>query len=190
LSDRELFLSLKQFVGKVEGSYTYRELAQCFLTHSCTTQSYLTFKDDLYEYLITSIEPEYGRHQFNARLYKQIKNTFTQFDSQKVDDLLLVRTCCQLFSFLVESPKQPEHLFFIDLISNIGSRQTTGLLLKIALLSRKAKPHLEKRFAILFNHYESQVINDILWLVESLENLNLALIVNFGTVDLSFITKR
>jgi hypothetical protein len=64
------------------------------------------------------------------------------------------------------------------------------LLLKIALLSRKAKPHLEKRFSILFNHYESQVINDILWLVESLENLNLALIVNFGTVDLSFITKR
>ena len=190
LSDRELFLALKQFVGKVEGSYTYRELAQCFLTHSCTTQSYLTFKDDLYEYLITSIEPEYGRHQFNERLYKQIKNTFPQFNSQKVDDLLLVRTCCQLFSFLVESPKQPEHLLFIDLISNIGSRQTTGLLLKIALLSRKAKPHLEKRFSILFNHYESQVVNDILWLVESLENLNLALIVNFGTVDLSFITKR
>jgi hypothetical protein len=100
LSDRELFLALKQFVGKVESSYTYRELAQCFLTHSCTTQSYLTFKDDLYEYLITSIEPEYGRHQFNERLYKQIKNTFPQFDSQKVDDLLLVTDLLPIIQLL------------------------------------------------------------------------------------------
>jgi hypothetical protein len=84
----------------------------------------------------------------------------------------------------VESPKQPEHLLFIDLISNIGPRQTTGLLLKIALLSRKAKPHLEKRFSILFNHYESQAVNDILWFVNLLENLNVALTLNFGSVDL------
>ena len=189
LSDRELFLALKQFVGKVEGSYTYRELAQCFLTHTCNTQSYLAFKTDLYEYLITSIDSEYGRHQFNQRLYKHLQNTFSEFDSHRVNDILLLRTCNQLFNFLVESPQRPEHLFFIDLVSNIGPVKTTGLLLKIVLLSRQAKPHLEKRFSILFNHYESQSVNDIVWFVKSLENLNVALIVNFGAVDLSFISK-
>jgi hypothetical protein len=89
----------------------------------------------------------------------------------------------------VESPQRPEHLFFIDLISNMGPVRTTGLLLKIVLLSRQTKPHLEKRFSILFNHYESQTVNDILWFVQSLENLNVALVVNFGDVDLSFINK-
>jgi len=67
---------------------------------------------------------------------------------------------------------------------------TTGLLLKIALLSRQSQPNLEKRFAILFQHYESQLIKDILWFVDSLENLNVALTVNFGDVDLSTINKH
>lgn len=189
LSDRELFLALKQFVGKAEGSYTYRELAQCFLTHTGNTQSYLAFKKDLYEYLITSIDPEYGRHQFNQRLYKHLQNTLSEFDSYRVNDLLLQRTCNQLFNFLLESPQRPEHLLFIDLISNIGPVQTTGLLLKIVLLSRQARPHLEKRFSLIFNHYESQAVSDITWFVKSLENLNIALNVNFGAVDLSFISQ-
>lgn len=190
LSDQELFLALKHFVGKVEGSHTYRDLAQGFLAHtSSKTQSYLSFKKDLYGYLIASIEPEYGKHQFNQRLYKQLLNTFPQYDSERINNVLLVRTCRQLFNFLVENPQRPEHLFFIDLISNIGALQTTGLLLKIVLLSRQARPDLEKRFSILFNHYESQEINDIAWFVKSLENLNVALIVNFGAVDLSFMNK-
>ncbi len=189
LSDRKLFLALRQFVGKVEGSSTYRDLAHVFLAHTCRTPSYLEFKKNLYEYLVASIEPEYGRHQFNQRLAKQLENTLPQCDSLKVNNILLIQTCRQLFNFLVEIPQRPEHLFFIDLISNIGSLRTTGLLLKIALLSREVKPHLEKRFSILFNHYESQGVNDILWFVESLENLNIALVVNFGNVDLSFISK-
>ena len=189
LSDRELLLALKQFVGKVEGSYSYRELAQCFLTHTGNTQSYLAFKKDLYEYLITSIDPEYGKHQFNQRLYKYLQNTLSEFDSHKVNENLIHRTCNQLFNFLVESPQRSEHIFFIDLISNMGPIRTTGLLLKIVLLSRQTRPHLEKRFSMLFNHYESQTVNDIVWLVQSLENLNIALNVNFGAVDLSFISK-
>lgn len=187
LSDRELGLALQQFMGKVEGSYTYRDLAQSFLAHTCQTQTYLAFKEDLYKYLITSIDPEYGRHQFNQRLYNNLQNTLPQFNSQKVNGTLLVQTCSQLFSFLVESPQRPEHILFIDLISNIGSLRTTGLLLKIVLLSRQVKPYLEKRFSILFNHYESKTIDDIIWLVKSLENLNIAFIVHFGDVDLSFL---
>lgn len=191
LGDSELFYALKQFVGRVEGSYTYRDLAQHFLTRSCNTRSYLAFKNDLYEYLITSIEPEYGKHQFNQRLHQQLKNTFPQWNSQRVNDFLVGQTCDQLFNFLVvESPQQPEHFIFIDLISNLGPLRTTGLLLKIVLLFPQIQPHLERRFSILFNHYESQAIEDILDFVKSLENLNVALIVNFGAVDLSFINTR
>lgn len=189
LSDRDLFLALRQFVGKVDGSHTYRDLAQLFLTRTCQVRSYGDFKRELYDYLIASIKPEYGRHQFNQRLANHLKNTFPECDSQRVNNILLAQTCRQLFNFLVASPKHPEHLFFIDLISNNGSLKTTGLLLKIALLSRQVKPHLEQRFSILFDHYESQTINNILWLVESLENLNIALATNFESVDLSFISR-
>lgn len=187
LSDRKLELALKKFVGKVEDSCSYRELAQRFLSRTCSTQSYGRFKQHLYEYLIDSIEPEYGKHQFYDRLYKQLNNCFPDCDSQKVNSFLIEQTCIQLFNFLVESPHRPEYLFFIDLISNLGTLSTITLLLKIVLLSQQSRPHLEKRFSLLFNYYESQTITDIVWLVESLENLNVALIVNFGDIDLSFL---
>jgi hypothetical protein len=189
LSDSDLLVALKQFVGKVDGSNTYKDLAHLFLAHTCQVPCYRDFKKDLYEYLIASISPEYGRYQYYRYLAKHLKNTFPDYDFQKVNSILLVRTCRELFNFLVASPNQPEHLLFIDLISNNSSLNTVGLLLKIALLSRQVKPHLEQRFSILFNHYESHTIDNkkILWLIESLENLNIALGVNFGTVDISFI---
>jgi hypothetical protein len=179
-------------VGKVDGSHTYKDLAHLFLAHTCQVPSYRDFKKDLYEYLIASISPEYGKYQYYQHLAKHLKNTFPDYDSQKVNNILLVQTCRQLFNFLVASPKRPEHLLFIDLISNNSSLNTVGLLLKIVLLSRQVKPHLEQRFSILFNHYESHTIDakEISWLVESLENLNIALGVNFGAVDISFISTR
>ncbi len=55
---------------------------------------------------------------------------------------------------VVESPEQPKHFVFYDLINNQGARMVTGLLLKIVLFCPKAKPYLEQRFSILFNHYQ------------------------------------
>jgi hypothetical protein len=188
LSDRELYAAVRQFVGKVQGSYTYRDLAQHFLEHIGSKSTYRAFKSDLYEYLTTAIEDDYGKRQFNKKLYDQLQTIFPDSDDRPVDDFLLVRTCSQLFNFLVvESPQQPNHFVFIDLITNLGPVQTMGLLLKIAMLSQKVKPHLERRFSILFNHYESQTLDEIIWLVKSLENLNVALVTNFGNVNLSSI---
>ncbi|MCT7950684.1 AAA-like domain-containing protein [Ancylothrix sp. C2] len=185
LTDQELFFALRQFVGKVEGSYSYRDLAQVFLTHTSETKSYRGFKADLYEYIIASVEPEYGRRQFNGRLYKHLmKDTFPECDGHRLTDFLIMRTCSQLFNFLVvANPQSPNHYIFIDLIANLGPIRTIGLLLKIVLLSRKVKFYLEKRFSILFNHYEGLQVGEILWLVKSLENLNVAFGVNFGEVD-------
>jgi hypothetical protein len=64
-----------------------------------------------------------------------------------------------------------------------------GLLLKIVLICRKVKPHLEGKFAILFNHYENSTTNSVSWLVETLEQLNIAFSINFGGIDLSFFKR-
>jgi len=85
----------------------------------------------------------------------------------------------------VESPQRPHHFIFVDLITNLGATMTTVLLLKIVLLGRKVKPYLEKRFSILFNHYESVTIDGIPWLVKFLENWNIASSIHFGSSDLS-----
>lgn len=190
LSDGELFGAIKQYAGRVEGSYTYRDLAQSFLTHSSKTPSFRAFKNDLYAYLITSIEPEYGKRQFNKKFQAHLQNILSHNDSQQVNEFLLIRTCSHLLNFLVvNSTQQPQHFIFIDLVANLGINITVGLLLKILLLCRKVKPYLEKRFSILFNHYESDSGAAVMWLIQSLENLNVALSIHFGSVDLSYLNQ-
>jgi hypothetical protein len=190
LTDEKLYLALQEFVGNVKDSHTYQDLAQDFLSQASKHKNYRAFKSYLYEYLIDSVDPKYGKHQFNTRLYQHLKNLFPEKDSQKLNEVLIMQTCSELFNFLVESPAHPNYYLFLDLLANIGPRRTIGLLLKIALLSHKVKPLLERRFSILFNYYESQTVEDLRWLVQSLENLNVALVTNFGAVDVSFIKNQ
>ncbi|HLO87976.1 MAG TPA: hypothetical protein VK203_23640 [Nostocaceae cyanobacterium] len=190
LSDRELYATLKQFMGRSDGGQTYQESAQRFLKYSTQVSNFRAFKDDLYEYLISSVDGQYGKRQFNQRLYNQLQNTLPQADSQKLNDFLVVRTCSQLLNFLVvNSLSSPQHFTFVDLITNQGTLVTIGLLLKIVLICRKVRPHLEKRLAVLFNHYESATTNCIGWLVKVLEQLNIALSIHFGNIDLSLFTQ-
>ncbi|MBD2056844.1 hypothetical protein H6F88_12605 [Oculatella sp. FACHB-28] len=188
LNDQELGRAIRHYIGKVEGSSTYRDLAYSFLAHSGQAVTYKTFKDDLYQYMTSSVDPEYGRRKFNNQLYQHLKSTLPDSNSKPLDDFLVVRTCSQLLNFLVvESPQRPQHFVFVDLLTNLGPVLTTGLLLKIVLLCRKVKPSLERRFSILFSHYEAYTRDAVAWLVKALENLNVALSTHFGAVDLSFV---
>ncbi|MGQ4650041.1 hypothetical protein [Lyngbya aestuarii] len=179
LSNDQLDTALQYFTGKVDSSNTYRDLAQQFITYSRWTPSYQTFKEELYEYLIASIDTKYGACKFNQLLHQQLQNTFSQNDHQKLNDALLEGTCKRLLSFLVvESVEQPTHYIFSDLTGNLGITPTIGLLMRIVLLCSSVRPYLEKRFSILFNHYQAYARDSVEWLVEALENLNVALVTN------------
>ncbi len=186
LTEQELAVALKHFVGKVQGNYTYRDLAYSFIKHTSDARSYRDFKNDLYEYLTFPINPRYGNSQFNEKLYKQLQSILPHSDGQKPNESLILRTSTQLLNFLiVESAYQPNHYVFVDLISNMGATPTVALLLKITLACHKVRPHLERRFSILFNHYESSNKDGVPWLIQSLENVNVAFSIHFGAADLS-----
>lgn len=85
----------------------------------------------------------------------------------------------------MESSQKPDHYIFIDMITNMGVTRTVGLLLKLVLVCPKVKPHLDKRFSILFNHYEGFSRDQVPWLVKSLESLQVAFSIHFGKADLS-----
>ena len=187
LTSKELQRSLKLLVGTVEGSYTQKDLSQSFLTNS-RQSSYGAFKDDLYDYLIASIDPRYGKHQFNEKLSQKLQTILPDCHAQKVDEFLLLRTVCQLLNFLtVESRQCADHYILIDLVTNLGTTNTVSLLLKVVLLCSKARPHLENRMALLFERYELSDPEEELWLIKMLENLQIALCTHFGKVDLSYL---
>jgi hypothetical protein len=184
LNDKDLNRALKQYVGTIENGHTYRSLSQSFLSNTLYTPTYGDFKDELYEYLISSVD--YGKGQFNQKLYDILQNILPQCDHQKPSEFLLLRTSSQLLNHLVvESGQKPDHYIFMDMITHMGVTRTMGLLLKLVLMCRKVKPYLEKRFSILFDHYEGFSQEGVPWLVKSLENLQVAFSIYFGKADLS-----
>ena len=186
LSDRELVDSLQQFSGKDSQGRTYNDLALRFRSQCCESVTFKAFKNDFYEYLVSGVDPVYGRQHFNDALYQHLKDIYPENDNQRLNDFLLVRTCSNLFNFLVVDPAgSHSHFVFIDLINNLGATLTTGLLLRILLLCRKVKPYLERRLSTLFNHYELAKQDSVGWLVKILETLNLALSLTFGHLDIS-----
>lgn len=193
LNDRELVTSLKQFARRRDPgqSLSYRDTAQRFLTSHPQGGTFRDFKSDLFDYILADVDPGYGQRQFKNMLHDHLFNTFSDSDGKPVDDFLRVRTCSNLFNFLVVDPSAgKQHYVFIDLINNLGPIDTTGLLLRILLICQKVKPFLDRRFSILFNHYEMASSDAVDWLVKVLENVNIALSLNFGTLDLSHVGAR
>lgn len=193
LNDRELVTSLKQFARRRDPgqSPSYRDTAQRFLMNHPQGRSFHDFKSDLFDYIMADVDPGYGQRQFKSMLHDHLFSTFADSDNKPVDDFLRVRTCSNLFNFLVVDPSAgKQHYVFVDLINNLGPINTTGLLLRILLICQKVKPFLDRRFSILFNHYETASSDAVDWLVKVLENVNIALSLNFGTLDLSHLGSR
>lgn len=189
LSTKELGMAFGHFAGKAEGNATYRDLSHGFVAQLQMQPIIKTFKGDLFDYIVSGVNPSYGKRSFNDRLYKTIYSISPDRDYQRLDELGLLRICTHVFNHLViESPSNPQHFVFMDMINNLGSVFTTGLLLKVVLICQKVKPLLESRLSILFNHYESSQCKGVPWLVKSLENWNVAGAIHFGKVDASALS--
>lgn len=186
LKDSKLSKAIQQFIGPAEGGQTYKSLSRNFINHGLYAPTFQAFKEELYEYLSASLDSPYGQVQLTPKLYEILQNTLPQSNHQKPSEFLMLRTCSQLLNVLiVESTSQPEHYLFINMIGNLGITCTIGLLLKVVLICPKVKPYLEKRFSILFEHYESLRPNEAPWLVNALEYFQIALRLHFGKIDLS-----
>ncbi len=188
LSEQKLSYALKKYLGKAESGYTYLELAHNFTIQINNTKYYQQFKNELYEYLISGISGKYAKQKLNPKLYQYLQNILPDFHTQAVDEFTIMRTCSSLLKFLVvDNFKNHNFQLFMELTENLGETKVTGLLLKLLLICHKVKPYLEQRFAILFSHYELYDREEVPWLIDSLENLQLALSIHFGKADLSLV---
>ena len=188
LSDRDLDRAFRHYMGKAERGYTYRDLSSQFLAHTEQVKSFKTFKRDLFDYVISGVDSSYVKRKFSEQLEECLQGIMPDFDDRKINEFLLLRTYSYLFKFLVvDSKGNAEHLQYIDLITYLGATKTVGLLLKLVLACSKIKPYLESRFSLLFSYYETVTEDGVPWLIESLENLQVAFSIHFGKADFSLI---
>jgi hypothetical protein len=188
LNHQELCSSLKHYMAKVDSRGTYKDMAQQFWLPGYQPETYGSFKVALNDYISSSIPSKFGQCRFNDQFRGYLDSLSPESNASAMNDFLLVRTCNQVLNFMViESKQRPNHSVFMDLLNNVGSTLTVGLLLKVVLLCNKVKPYLERRLSILFQHYAPQTRGSVDWLVRCLEKLNLAWTAHFSSQNLSYV---
>ena len=186
LSRESLIEALQNFLGIAEGSDDYRNLAKRFHLRVAQCKNYREFKAVLCDYALEGAKPKY----VDRRLRKTLQQFFEQIranrDGDRPKEMLQQYTYCQLLNFLVvEDDRDAGTMLYLDAIAQQGALRTIGILLRVVLLApEKVRPHLETRFGILFDRYDSTPRDEVPWLVKSLELWQLAHTIYFCTVDL------
>ncbi|MGA1474502.1 MAG: hypothetical protein ACO4AI_04905 [Prochlorothrix sp.] len=189
LNNPELAGALRHYAGKSNQGKSSKEMAQQFSHYASQSRTFGKFKSHLHEYIMLAMggEAGYANRTFSRQLTQHLQQISPESEAGRLNDFLMIRTCSQVVNFMVvESPRKAEHFVFMDLLNNLGPQGTIGVLLKLVLFCTKVKPYLEKRFSILFTHYESNTQENTIWLIHALEHLQLALTANFGGLKIPF----
>lgn len=188
LSEKAFRTALKHYVGKVDDKYTTLERAQRFVVENEQRKSYGEFKGDLYNFIVSDIKPRNSTYNFSSRFKQKFADIFPQSDAKSLNRTLILQTCRQLFSFLIVDhtvDHNPQR--FSELIANLGTAQVMMILVKITLICPESKSDLEKKICFIVSHYQLQNIQEILWLIKSLEHLLVAFSIYFGNLDVSLV---
>jgi hypothetical protein len=190
LKSRDLGSALQSFVSNSRHSADNPWDSACnFQAQIHPTMTFADFKELLYRYLITDLDPaSQAQNSFKSRLKEYLRGIIPENHAKPLDELSQVRAYTQLLNFLViDSAERPNHMVLINLVSNVGSTATVSIILKIILICPKAQTSLNHRLAILFNHYYHSNQEDVSWLVKLLENWHIASTIHFGKIDTSLL---
>lgn len=188
LSDRELGGILSKFSSKIFDRSKHPNLAERFLEHSYRLPTYQDFKEHLYAYLIVSLDSDYAMEIFNLQLKTYLEALLERYNSQKMNESLLLRTAKKLLSFLtVESAKQTEHSLLTNATEGLGINGILDVLFRIILLCPSLRSELDKRWAILFGNYAVFPPNEAKWLIKLLEAYHVICSIHFGSADLTLL---
>ena len=186
LSDRDLKTILKQNLKKIDRKVTLERLARDFTLKIKREITYREFKQYLSNYLLYKIEPRNSQFKFKEKLWEILDSTYYQSDSLFLTENLLFITCRKLYqTLIINNAEKNEPEFLIQLINNLGTAQTVMLFTKIVLICPQAKPDLEQRLANLFIYYESNTVENTIWLIKLLEYFLITFTIHFEKIDLS-----
>ena len=187
LSDKELNRAFQEYLGKLDGTPSNRDLAQNFSLYQSEIHFYGDFKKILYQYLTKKLTSNYCNRQFNPLLEKNLANILPQKTDDPLTDFLVMRTCTETLHFLVVENAPPnKHVTFMNLIANLGAMRTTSLLMRIMLICPQVRSQLEKQLWILFKNYQHSPCSSVKGLIKIWENYNVAMACYFGKADLSW----
>ncbi|MDJ0510075.1 MAG: hypothetical protein QNJ64_12605 [Crocosphaera sp.] len=180
----------------------YKTTEKKFKERSLLVSSYynkaslLECKMMIYKVITTLFPPQYQKSFVTQKLLANLGGEESSYNDTKADLSLIKIAIDYCFKLLIIDDDK-NHFFFIDMLSNIGTRKTLNILLQLIHCypidpnnhdkrdkKQRMLAALEKRLAILFKNYEDFNESEMQWLINFLEYFHIATALQFDGLDL------
>ncbi|NES85667.1 MAG: hypothetical protein F6K10_32070 [Moorea sp. SIO2B7] len=144
--------------------FDHTNLANIFLKQTQNI-SYLDFKYSLVKYLTFPTLNQEVFNQFRQQILTKLDKLYQKYEANTLDTVLLLRTCNNICNYLTtENNKEPSRLFIVFMSQN-NPMILAIVLLKLILICRQCRSHLESRIASLIKYYMSYPKEECEWVV-------------------------
>ncbi|EKQ68760.1 hypothetical protein OsccyDRAFT_3308 [Leptolyngbyaceae cyanobacterium JSC-12] len=169
LGDEALRL-IKMIVAR-RGQFSYVNLANIFL-NQVEHVTFKEFKQSLQTYLVFSVENQSFAEMLQAKLSEKLEHLYDEYDNNTVTNALILRTCNRIIDTLTTENQTDPSPLFIQLLSQGNPITLVIVLLKVVLICRHTRTHLETRIAELIKHYQDYPEDECDWVINFLEIFN------------------
>jgi len=176
---------IKQIVAK-NLLFSYTNYANIFIQQTKNI-SYKDFKQNLQKYLTFSIKDEELLEIFSTNLQQKLESLYEAYDQDKLSVDLLIRTCRRIIEFLLTEDKQEPSQLFILLVNQNNPLEIVISLLKIILICKYVRNHLDACLAQLIRYYENYPEDECKWFIDFLEVFNIVFAIYTENVQYSLV---
>lgn len=187
LGDNVLRL-IKSIVVK-KGVFSYENIANIFLKQT-QAQSLKEFKESLQKYLFFSVQHQEFVETLRQHLFEKLSPWKQEYDEKIITKDIILRTCNRVIDFLTtENGREPSTLFVV-LLSQGNALTLVIVLLKIILISKYSRSHLELRMAHLIRYYDKYPERDCQWVINFIEIFNITFAIYAENVEYNLIKMK
>lgn len=162
---------IKIIIAKQEPS-SYARMADIFIQKT-QKQPCKEFQQSLLSYLVPPSECRAFTDNLKLNLLKKLTFIYETNKDQIINERLLLKTCNKLISHLTtEDNRYPSPTLHL-LMTHAHPLVVVIVLLKIVLISRSVRGHLESCIAVLIHFYEDSPQSESKWMVNFLEIFNI-----------------
>ena len=168
------------------GSLSYENLANIFLRQT-QNQRYRDFKRSLQKYLLFSWSDKDLAQVLRQRLSERLDILYIDKHNDPIDESLRLRTCNRAIDALISETGTEPSAIFVWMLSCGNPLALVAILLKLVLISRHSRIHLETRIAQLIRYYEHLPEADCQWVIHFFELFKIAFAIHAENVEYSLV---
>lgn len=176
---------IKLIIAK-RGRFSYLNLANIFIQQT-QSLTYKEFKQSLLKYLVFSVENKNISEILRGKIADKLNEIYISYDDEIITNALTLRTCNRIIdSLTIENKEEPTSLF-VQLLGQGNPVTLVVVLLKIILICRYARTHLESRIAELIKHYQNYPEEECTWVINFLEIFNVTFAIYAENVQYNLV---